>query len=221
MGMRALVIGATGLTGGFVVRELLASDIYEQVTVVVRRPLDVKHHKLNQIELDWERIETAGEEFQGVDDLFSCMGTTIKQAGSREQFRKVDLEYPRLAARLAYEHGARQLLAISAMGADASSRIFYNRVKGEAEQSLMDIGYPSLHLFRPSLLLGKRDQRRAGEEAGAVVMRALDPILKRWGTGYRAMPASILARAMVRVAATRTGGTHVYPNDIIRVIGEG
>lgn len=142
-----------------------------------------------------------------------------EKAGTKEQFRQVDLDYPVLAAQLGKEAGAVQMLAISAMGADPDSRVFYNRTKGEAEEALAAIGLPALHLFRPSLILGARPERRMGEAAAAVVMKALDGLMTGKLASYRAIPASVIARAMVRIALAQASGVHIYPNDIIRVIG--
>ncbi len=219
MERKAVVVGATGLVGGYVVRELLVQKEYNRVMVMGRRPLDIKHPKLEQALIDWEQPQKAAFAFEGVDDVFCCLGTTMKKAGSKEQFRQVDLDYPVLTAQLGKEAGAVQMLAVSAMGADPDSRVFYNRTKGEAEEALAAIGLPALHLFRPSLILGARPERRLGEAAAAVVMKALDGLMTGKLASYRAIPASVIARAMVRIALAQASGVHIYPNDIIRVIG--
>ncbi|WP_149096010.1 oxidoreductase [Paenibacillus terrae] len=219
MERKAVVVGATGLVGGYVVRELLVQKEYSRVMVVGRRALEIKHPKLEQALIDWEHPQEAASAFEGVDDVFCCLGTTMKKAGSKEQFRQVDLDYPVLTARLGKEAGAVQMLTISSMGADPESRVFYNRTKGEAEEALADIGLPALHLFRPSLILGTRPERRFGEAAAAVVMKALDGVMTGKLASYRAIPASVIARAMVRIALAHASGVHIYPNDIIRVIG--
>ncbi|ASR49270.1 nucleoside-diphosphate sugar epimerase [Paenibacillus kribbensis] len=219
MERKAVVVGATGLVGGYVVRELLVQKEYNRVMVMGRRPLEIKHPKLEQALIDWKQPQKAAFAFEGADDVFCCLGTTMKKAGSREQFRRVDLDYPVQTARLGKEAGAMQMLAISAMGADPDSRVFYNRTKGEAEEALAAIGLPALHLFRPSLILGARPERRLGEAVAAVVMKALDGMMTGKLAPYRAIPASVIARAMVRIALAQASGVHIYPNDIIRVIG--
>ncbi|OAZ39218.1 NAD(P)H-binding protein [Paenibacillus polymyxa] len=219
MERKAVVVGGTGLVGGYVVRELLVQKEYTRVMVMGRRPLDIKHPKLEQALIDWEQPQKSTFALEGVDDVFCCLGTTMKKAGSKERFRQVDLDYPVLTAQLGKEAGAVQMLAVSAMGADPDSRVFYNRTKGEAEEALAAIGLPALHLFRPSLILGARSERRFGEAAATVVMKALDGLMTGRLASYRAIPASFIARAMVRIALAQASGVHIYPNDIIRVIG--
>ncbi|MFW9335750.1 NAD(P)H-binding protein [Paenibacillus polymyxa] len=219
MERKAVVVGGTGLVGGYVVRELLVQKEYTRVMVLGRRLLDIKHPKLEQALIDWEQPQKSAFALEGVDDVFCCLGTTMKKAGSKEQFRQVDLDYPVLTAQLGKEAGAVQMLAISAMGADPDSRVFYNRTKGEAEEALAAIGLPALHLFRPSLILGARSERRFGEAAATIVMKALDGLMTGRFASYRAIPASFIARAMVRIALAQASGVHIYPNDIIRVIG--
>ncbi|AUO05979.1 nucleoside-diphosphate sugar epimerase [Paenibacillus jamilae] len=219
MERKAVVVGGTGLVGGYVVRELLVQKEYTRVMVMGRRPLDIKHPKLEQALIDWEKPQKSTFALEGVDDVFCCLGTTMKKAGSKERFRQVDLDYPVLTAQLGKEAGAVQMLAISAMGANPDSRVFYNRTKGEAEEALAAIGLPALHLFRPSLILGARPERRFGEAAATVVMKALDGLMTGRLASYRAIPASFIARAMVRIALAQASGVHIYPNDIIRVIG--
>ncbi len=217
--MQALVLGATGLVGGEVVKELLRSEAYGEVRVLSRRPLGFQHPKLHETIADLEELEENTKVFADVRDVFCCLGTTIRKAGSQVKFRKVDLEYPLRAAKIARQQGVKQFLAVTAMGADPASRIFYNRVKGEAEQVLSSVGLPGVHLFRPSLLLGKRNDFRFVERAGAFFMTRLDPIMRGSASKYRALPAATLARAMVSIAHTGTAGIHVYPNDVIHALG--
>lgn len=157
----ALVLGATGLVGSALTRDLLGGN-WDEVRVLVRRPLALEHPKLRQIQVDWDRLEQYSEQFAGVYAVFCCLGTTIKQAGSQEQFERVDLEYPLAAAALAKEHNVKQFLAVSSMGASAKSRTFYSRIKGRTEEGLIAAGFHGLHLFRPSLLLGDRAEFRLG-----------------------------------------------------------
>lgn len=216
---KAVVVGATGLVGGYIVRELLVQELFTHVMVLTRRPLEIKHPKLEQAILDWKHPEEAAPFFQGAHDVFCSLGTTMKKAGTKERFRQVDLEYPLLTAQMAKEAGAVQMLSVSAMGADPDSRIYYNRIKGEAEEALAAVGLQALHLFRPSLIVGKRPERRLGESAAAVVMKAVDGLMTGRLSAYRATPASVIARAIVRIALAGAKGVHIYPNDVIRAIG--
>jgi uncharacterized protein YbjT (DUF2867 family) len=216
---QALVIGATGLVGGLLVKSLLRNPAYDRIRILVRRPLELEHPKLDQQVVDWEQLEEQKDLFRDVDDLYCCLGTTIKKAGSQENFRQVDLHYPVKAAILAKEHGVSQMLVISSMGADAGSRVFYSRTKGEMEEALSAIGFRSLHIFRPSLILGDRKEKRLGEQLAAHAMTFLDRWMKGRVDKYRAIQASTIAMAMMNIALVQTKGNHVYSNDVIHVLG--
>src|SRR5690606_24320068 len=130
-----------------------------------------------QIKTDYYRLEEYADHFK-VDDVFCCLGTTIKKAGSQNAFRRVDYDYPVALGKLAKSAGAKRFLVISAMGADARSNIFYSRVKGQMEEALKKMEFPALHIFQPSLLLGKRDEFRLGEKAASVLAPAISPLLR-------------------------------------------
>lgn len=215
----ALVLGATGLVGSALTEDLLNGD-WDEVRVLVRRPLKLQHAKLRQIQIDWDQLGQYKEQFAGVYAVFCCLGTTIKQAGSQEQFEKVDLDYPLAAAALAKDYGVKQFLAVSSMGANAKSRNFYSRTKGRAEDRLIAAGFHGLHLFRPSLLLGDREEFRLGERTASVIMKALDFAMVGKAAKYRAIPAAKVARAMRNIALADTGGVHIYTNEVIHVIGK-
>ncbi|HWG91821.1 MAG TPA: oxidoreductase [Candidatus Thermoplasmatota archaeon] len=215
MGPRtALLVGATGLVGGHLLRRLLADDAYGRVIAIVRRPLEVKHPKLHMHVLDFDKLP---HDFpaEAVDDVFIALGTTIKKAGTQEAFRKVDHTYVVETARAARGKGAKQALVVSAVDADPASRIFYNRVKGETETALRSLGYPALHLFRPSILLGEREELRPGERAGIIGAKLLRPLLVGKLRKYRGTPADGLAAAMIHVAKRGEGGIHVHEGEAI------
>ncbi|MCM3784748.1 NAD(P)H-binding protein [Neobacillus mesonae] len=216
MGRKALVIGATGLVGKQLIAQLLEQEEYEQVTALVRKKLPLSHPQLIQFVVNWDHLESDTAVFENTDDLFCCMGTTIKKAGSQQAFRKVDLEYPVTAAKLALDHGAKQLIAVSSMGADSASRIFYSRTKGEFEDEIARLGYRAVHFLRPSLLLGEREEKRTGEKLGEWVLKGMDPLLRK-GTGqeYRAVPGAFVAKAMIRVALRDQTGVYRHSNRII------
>ena len=221
MGQISLVIGATGLVGGQVTEELLKRPGMDEVRVLVRRPPDATHPSLRSIPVNWDELERFEEAFAGVHSVYCCLGTTIKKAGSREQFRKVDVEYVLKSATLARRHGVRQFLAVSSMGASPDVRNFYLRTKGEMEEGLTEMGFHGLHLFRPSLLLGKRPDSRFGEQAAAALMTSLDVLFRRPKLApYRAVPSLKVARAMVRIGLTDMKGHHIYPNEVIHVLGD-
>jgi len=211
----ALVAGASGLVGSQVLRLLLEDPTYSRVTVLARRELPLSHKKLEQRIASFDRLAQIAD-FPRVHDVFCCLGTTMKQAGSPDAFRKVDFTYVVELARVAVRHRASQFLVVTAVGADPQSRILYSRVKGEAEEALRRLQFESIQIFRPSLVVGARAQSRLAERVarllGLLVGWALVGPLSR----YRPIKAEALARAMVRVARDAPRGTHVYESKEIR-----
>jgi uncharacterized protein YbjT (DUF2867 family) len=213
----ALIVGATGLIGKCCLYELLENTSYTKVIALVRKPLAIKHHQLQQFMVNFDELDTLTNELVA-DDVFCCLGTTIKVAGSQENFRKVDLEYPLTVAELTLHNGATQFLLVSAMGANAQSSIFYNRVKGEVEERIGALGFRSFHIFQPSLLLGARKEFRLGEIIVKAVMKGLSflfigPIKK-----YKAIPGATVAKAMVTIALQQKEGVYTYESDSISSI---
>jgi uncharacterized protein YbjT (DUF2867 family) len=214
----AMLLGATGLVGGHCLRQLLQEPAYTRVHALVRRPLGKSHPRLVEHVVDFDRLgETAGE--LPADDVFCCLGTTIGAAGSRDVFRRVDHDYVVAAARLALESGAKRFLLVSALGADERSRIFYNRVKGEAERDVAALGFRGVVILRPSLLMGDRTERRRGEEIGKVVTRVIGPLFVGPLRRYRGIRAETVARAMVRQALGDPTGVRFLESDEIARIG--
>nr|WP_263452131.1 NAD(P)H-binding protein [Hyalangium gracile] len=212
----ALVAGASGLVGGFLLEELLQSPQYREVCSLGRRALPRQHPKLSQRTVDFARLEA--ESLPSADDAFCCLGTTIKKAGSQEAFRAVDHDAVLAFARAARKAGARRFLLVSALGANPRSRIFYNRVKGEAEEDLKAVGFESLVLLRPSLLLGERAESRPGERAAMVVTKALGPLLRPFSG--RPIEARTVARAMLTLAREAPGGTRVAMSGELHELGK-
>jgi uncharacterized protein YbjT (DUF2867 family) len=218
VGRTALVAGASGLVGGHVLRCLLEDPEYERVTVLARRDLPIAHKKLEQRVLAFDRLAQMAD-FPRVHDVFCCLGTTIKRAGSQEAFRKVDHALVVELARVAVRHRASQFLLVTALGADPRSRLFYNRVKGEVEEAVRRFAFDAIHIFRPSLLLGKRTESRPAERMAVMV----SPLIAWAFVGplarYRPIKAERVARAMVRTAREATRGVHVHESDEIRRLG--
>lgn len=214
-GRTALVAGATGLIGGHLVKLLVADPAYEKVVVLARRRLEnIASPKLQTIIADFDALDAALSGI-AVDDAFCALGTTIKVAGSQEAFRKVDHDYIAAFARAAKAAGARRFLLVSAMGADANSSIFYSRVKGETERAIRSIGFESLHIFRPGLLLGERREKRTGEEIGAALTPFLNPLMLGPLRAYRSIKSETVARAMAGAALSGGAGDHIHTYDAI------
>lgn len=215
----ALLLGATGLVGKALLEELLAEPAYERVIVWGRRPTGRVHEKLLERTIELELIPIMEEE--KVTDVFCCLGTTIRKAGSRDAFRQVDYGYPVSLGEWALQHGAERMLVVSAMGADPGSRVFYSRTKGEMEQALSALGLPLLFLFRPSLLLGDREERRFGEELAARVSKALPFLYAGPFRRYRPVPGQVVAMAMNRAAQEgHAAGVQVLPSAAIHRMAE-
>ncbi|KAA0547499.1 oxidoreductase [Bacillus sp. BGMRC 2118] len=217
MEKKALVIGATGLVGKSLVHKLLNEESYSKVTILVRKDSSIQHPKLHSVKVDFDQLEDWKEEF-AVDDVFCCIGTTIKKAGSQEAFRKVDYDYPIQAALLAKSEGADQYLVISSMGASDKSPFFYSRVKGELEEKLKDLSFAALHIFRPSLLLGNREEFRLGEKAAEKISRVLPFLFFGRMSKYKPISAETVVGAMVKTARLNKKGIHIYESSVINTL---
>jgi len=209
----ALLVGATGLIGSFLLQRLLAAGRYARVTVWARRDIGRTHPKLKVEIADFARLQERRVE---AEDVFCCLGTTIRQAGSQAAFRRVDYDYPVALAMAAAGGGARRLLVVSALGANPDSRVFYNRVKGEMEVAVRAAGVPRTVFFRPSLLSGPRVQERLGEKIGLVIGNVLGSLLGK----YRPIHADLVAAAMLK-AAEEDRSTGVLESEEIRRVGLG
>jgi uncharacterized protein YbjT (DUF2867 family) len=212
---KALIVGATGLIGRFCLQALLDDDHYSEVIALVRKPLLKTHRKLKIIITTFDNLEPEISSIQ-IDDVYCCLGTTIKKAGSQEAFKKIDHTLVVTVAALMKKQGAEQFLVVSAMGADKDSKVFYNRVKGEMEAALKELGYPCLRIIRPSLLLGPREEFRLGEKVAVLLTPFLKPILLGSLKKYRPVEAEKVARFMVKVAREEpVVGVHVYESNLI------
>jgi uncharacterized protein YbjT (DUF2867 family) len=218
-GRTALVLGATGLVGGLCLELLLADPAWSRVGVVARRPSGREHPRLAEVVTDFERLEEHADAF--ADAVFCCLGTTIRKAGSREVFYRIDHDYPMAAARLASARGARRFLLVSSLGGDAGSRVFYNRVKGEVERDVSVIPFEGVAIFRPSLILGPRPERRTAEDLAQRLAPLAAPLLVGPLRKYRAIDANAVARAMVRLAGDGFRGVRILESDEIAAVGAG
>lgn len=200
-----LLAGATGLVGSAVLPLLLADARVGRVVALVRKPLPQAHPKLEQW-LGDDLLAVLGP--VPVDAVMCCTGTTIRKAGSQAAFIAVDKALPLGLARWARAQGVPTFCIVSAMGADAGSRIFYSRVKGEVEQELEAMDFRSLSLFQPSVLTGPRRERRAGEGLAGGLLRVAGPLMAGSWADYRAMPHHVLARGLVQAALAAEPGIH-------------
>ena len=206
----AWLAGGSGLVGGVLLRRLLQDDSFTRVVSAGRRVLPQAHPKLTQVLVDFSNPGSLGA-FDPPEVAFSCLGTTMKKAGSREAFRAVDCDAVLAFARAAHAKGARVFVHVSALGANPRSRIFYNSVKGQIEEAVARLGYTSVYALRPSMLDGEREESRSAERIGLTVMRALGPLLGK----YRPTPVGAVTDAMIALAKAPTPGAHMIDAGVI------
>jgi uncharacterized protein YbjT (DUF2867 family) len=209
-GAVAVVAGATGLVGQALVRQLATDPGWREVRALVRRPPrpELEAPRVVTVQVDYTRLDPPPP-WAAADQVFSALGTTMRQAGSETAFREVDFDYPLALARAALAQGTRHFLLVSAVGASPTSRIFYNRVKGEVEAAIGALGFRSVTIARPSLLLGDRKERRPGEQIGKVLGLFAPP---RW----KPVAAESVARALVDAAKRDLPGVRVLENPALR-----
>lgn len=211
----AILLGASGLVGGFLLDMLLDCGTYNHVLIIVRKPLGKEHPILTEYVIDFDDPQSYKDLVKG-DDLFCCLGTTIKKAGSQAAFRKVDYEYPITFAEIAKENGIKQYLIITAIGANAQSSVFYTRTKGECENSIKALGLPSVKIFRPSLLTGNRKEFRLGEKLSTYVMKAFSFFMTGKWKKYRPVECRQVAKAMLCSANQESAGVSIFESDQIQ-----
>ncbi len=216
-GRTALLAGATGLVGQHVLTRLLSSPRYRKVVVLVRRPLSVSSPRLEEHILDFDQL-TAFRSEPAPNDVFCCLGTTIRVAGSQAAFRKVDHDYPLALARVAVSSRAERFAMISSLGAAAGSKVFYSRIKGETEADIAALGLPRFWFLRPSLLAGDRVESRIGERIGLAVAGLIGPLMIGPLRRYRSIDADTVASAMLALAAGERPSGPVE-SDELQVLG--
>jgi uncharacterized protein YbjT (DUF2867 family) len=209
MPSEAILAGATGLVGSECLRLLL--NHYDSVTALVRRPSNLAHPKLTERQIDFDRIGTI--EIPPGAHVYCALGTTIKKAGSEEAFRQVDYEYPRMLASRAAAAGDARFMLVSSVGASAHSKNFYLRVKGELEEAVRALPLQSVHIFRPSFLMGNRAEKRSGEALGIGIARVLGLVMVGPLKKYHAIPAATVAAAMVAARNKSLQGCFVHHYD--------
>jgi uncharacterized protein YbjT (DUF2867 family) len=208
----AVVLGSTGLVGNELVNLLVESSHYTKVKIITRRKLSGQESdKVEQVLIqNLDDLESFSSQLSG-DDYYCAIGTTIKKAGSKEAFSKVDHDYPISFAKVALSHPSfSQYLIVTAAGSDPKSSIFYNKVKGQVEKALMELKLPSLSVFRPTLLLGDRSEYRFGEVVMTGIVKVFTFFLSEKSSAVIAIQAEAVANAMLKVAATGKSGINAY-----------
>jgi uncharacterized protein YbjT (DUF2867 family) len=211
------IAGSSGLVGGELLLILSHLDEVKTIQAISRSPLGKLPSKVENLIMDFDRLENKAEALKA-DIFICCLGSTIKKAGSKEAFRKVDFEYVLKFAKVAEQVKAQKLIVISAMGADAESKVFYNRTKGEMEEALYDLDIPQIEIVRPSLILGNRKEKRTGEEIAQKLSPYLNPLMIGPLKKYRPIEAKTIARAMAIAALNFAPGRFIYESDELKAI---
>lgn len=210
----AVVLGATGLIGQHLVQELLQNEFFSKVRILVRRPLTINHPKADIQVVNFNDEKDIAARIDIGDVIFCCIGTTRKKVkGNKTEYRKVDYDIPIITARLGIQHGFNQFLIVSAIGANPIAANFYLQLKGCIEEDVTALPFESIHIFRPSILLGKREEFRFGENFGKVVMNAISFIFLGAWRKYKPIAAADVAKAMVAAANKEIAGVHMYEYD--------
>ena len=214
----AIVLGATGLTGGLLVDSLIDNDAYRLIKLFSRRPSGYSSPKVREFVGDVLQLEQFKDDFFG-DEVFVCVGTTSAKTRDRSVYRDIDFGIPVSAARLAVENKIPVFMVISALGSNAGSRVFYNRTKGEMEQAVLEQELPHTFILRPSLIVGNREERRMGESAAEVLLKILQVFLRGNLKKYKAINAESIAAAMIELAGSLPD-MQIIESDLIQKLGE-
>lgn len=214
----AIILGATGLTGGILLQLLLKDERYTNIKVFTRSPLNLKHPKLLEIKCDLLNLNTQQKDFMA-DEVFCCIGTTKAKTPDKEQYKAIDFGIPVAAASLCKKNEIPSFLVVSAMGADAQSSMFYNRVKGKMETAVLHFGLPKTHILQPSLIGGQRTESRPGEHIGKQLMKVLGFLLVGSLKKYRTIAPKDIAQALLWLA-NNTYAELRLTSDIITNIAE-
>jgi uncharacterized protein YbjT (DUF2867 family) len=206
---KAILFGASGFIGSFLLEELLKNPEYSQVTIVVRRKLKAEHPKLKTLIGDLQSLPRLKHEIQG-DEVFIAIGTTKKKIPNQDEYYKIDHDYPVLAAKIAKENGAKSVFLVSSVSANDRSSLFYIRTKGEAERDILALGFDHSHFFRPSFLLGERDEHRPVEKLFLLFWPIIDLLFVGPLSIYRGIRGKDVAFAMLSAAKHSSQKVNIY-----------
>lgn len=209
----AIILGATGLTGSLVLKQLLADDRYDTIKLFSRSSCGIEHKKIQEFLGDLLEMEQFKSDFTG-DEVYCCIGTTKKKTPDKELYRAIDFGIPASAAKLAKENEIKGFAVVSALGANSKSMIQYNRIKGDMEKAVKDCEIPSTYILQPSLIVGNRDEHRSGEGFAAGLFRFLRPIMVGPLKKYRAVEAKDIASKMIEVLNSEMPSQTIQSDEI-------
>ncbi|MDW7690313.1 NAD(P)H-binding protein [Flammeovirgaceae bacterium SG7u.111] len=213
MGKKAAIIGATGLIGSHLLQLLEQDKSVDEVVVLARRTFKASSPKTVIHEVDFNNPKSYGSLLKGCTHAFCCLGTTMKKAGSKEAFYQVDHEYVLSFARQTHLQNCTSFSLVSSLGADASSVFYYNRVKGKIEKAIQEIPFKTIHIFRPSLLLGNRNEKRQGENFAKWADKTFSWLIPN---KYKGIEGAKVAKAMLEKANNPVQETAIYESEEIR-----
>jgi uncharacterized protein YbjT (DUF2867 family) len=214
----ALVFGATGLVGRYLVEELIYNQEYSLIKVFGRGEYQAENKKIEYHRIDFDLPDTWSGQVAG-DDLFICLGTTIRKAGSVAMMERIDRDYPASVARIAAKNGIRRIAVVSSMGASAASKNYYMRIKGEMEDQIIAAGIAKTVIVRPSMLIGDRNEFRLAELIAKGVMTVINPLMVGSAKKYRGIHGRTVARAMISLL-NKEADTVVFLSDTLLLSGK-
>jgi uncharacterized protein YbjT (DUF2867 family) len=215
-GKTAIVFGATGLVGNLLIEEIEAAKTYSTIWIFVRQSTGITLPGMKEIVTDFSDLESLAGQVRG-DDLFICLGTTIKKAGSIANMEKIDRDLPVMVAKMARNNGTKRIVVVSSIGAAPTSKNYYLRIKGEMEQGITELGFERTVIVRPSMLLGDRKEKRAGEIVGKVMMKTVRPLLAGKMKKFRAIHGRDVARAMITLVQGEPGISIIESDELQRI----
>jgi len=215
MANKAIIAGSSGLIGSNLLDILLHEPFYDEVLILVRKELPVKHHKLTQLVVDFDQLDAYKAHLTG-HALFCCLGSTKAKTPDKVVYRAIDHDYPLQLAQLAFENGVKQYHLVSSIGANAASSTFYLKTKGETENDLQKIGFSSMYIYRPSFLTGNRKENRPTERFVHALFKIIEPLLFGGLKKYRSIPGATVAAAMYKQSTQNTTGLFIYESDKIK-----
>jgi uncharacterized protein YbjT (DUF2867 family) len=215
MSQKAIIAGASGLIGSKLLNILLNEPVYNEVLVLVRKELPIKHKKLVQLSVDFDQLERYAASITG-HAIFCCLGSTKKKTPDLTVYRKIDHDYPLKLAQMALQNGMDQYHLVSSIGADSKSSNFYTKMKGETEEDIEKLGLKCLHIYEPSFLTGDRKESRPLERVTVGLMNVINPLLIGSLKKYRSIPAQTVAQAMFNESLKNEAGTFVHSSDKIK-----
>ncbi|GAA0715690.1 oxidoreductase [Aquimarina litoralis] len=216
MSKTAIILGATGLTGRMLLDRLLVDTRYDKIKLFSRKTIGISHPKIEEHLVNMLQLESCSNDFRG-DEVFCCIGTTNAKTPDKRLYRSIDYGIPVTAAKLCEQNQIKTFIVISALGANPKSKIFYNRTKGEMEETVLDFKIPKLHILQPSLISGKRKEKRSGESFFKLLMKLINPLLIGSLKKYRSIHPKIIVSSMIWLANNFSEKQRILSNEIEKI----